>query len=489
MEELERKVLQTIKGYGMTAPGDHLIAGVSGGIDSVVLLHVLHSFAETLSIKITAVHVNHGLRGEDADYDADFVRDLCRKLEVPFKVFEADIRRLARDTGRSLEEAGRDYRYRCFREVLTEEGADRIAVAHHRDDVCETVLMNLCRGTGIRGLSGIPPVNGKIIRPLIDVSRAEIEAYAQFHHLSCRQDETNADTTYTRNRFRLDILPYLTAHVNNETARHIADMARDAAGISDYLEAEALRLMDGMVKREDGKLKVELSELLRLPRILQAEIILQILGEAAGRRRDISRTHIDAVLALAAGGSGRQVNLPYGLCAVRDYDQLLICRKAAGHEMAQQEEIAVSAPCSMKLQLEGADIPCAKGVFRLTMQVHQADKNLQIPKKRYTKWLDYDRMSHRLALRKRRSGDYLVLSDGSRKKLKRLLIDEKVSRNDRDELLLLAAGSHILWIPALDRISDDLKITDQTTHILEICLEEITDERESKSSDSGNGSK
>ena len=489
MDKMIEKVRQTIMDYAMIPAGSHVIAGVSGGVDSVALLYILHVLAPSLSMKITAVHVNHGLRGEDADLDAFFVMNLCKKLELPCKMVKADIRKLSQVSGRSLEETGRDFRYQCFYDVLAAEGADRIAVAHHRDDVCETVLMNLCRGTGIRGLSGIPPVNGNVIRPLIEVSRAEIEAYAAAHQLAYRQDESNADTTYTRNRIRHDILPYLTAHVNAETARHIADMARDAAGISEYLETEAERLNTGMVKREDGKLKIQAADLLRLPGVLQAEMILQLLGEAAGRRRDISRTHIDAVLALAAGRSGRQVNLPYGLCAVRDYDQLLIYRKAAGHEMAQQEEIAVSAPCSMKLQLEGADIPCAKGVFRLTMQVHQADKNLQIPKKRYTKWLDYDRMSHRLALRKRRSGDYLVLSDGSRKKLKRLLIDEKVSRNDRDELLLLAAGSHILWIPALDRISDDLKITDQTTHILEICLEEITDERESKSSDSGNGSK
>ena len=181
--------------------------------------------------------------------------------------------------------------------------------------------------------------------------------------------------------------------------------------------------------------------------------------------------------------------MPYGLCAVKEYEYLLIYKKEKRTEDSLADEIWVNAPCSHILLMDGVEIPCKKGVFRLTMTVAAPDKNLQIPKKRYTKWLDYDRMSHRLALRKRRSGDYLVLSDGSRKKLKRLLIDEKVSRNDRDELLLLAAGSHILWIPALDRISDDLKITDQTTHILEICLEEITDERESKSSDSGNGSK
>ena len=473
----------------MIKTGDHLIVGVSGGIDSVVLLHVLHALMGTLSLKITVVHVNHGIRGEEAEADAALVRSLCGQLKLPLKVFTADVPKLAAETGRSLEETGRDFRYQCFHDVLAAEDADRIAVAHHRDDVCETVLMNLCRGTGIRGLSGIPPVNGKIIRPLIEVSRAEIEAYADAHQLPYREDASNQDTTYTRNRFRHDILPYLTAYVNAETARHIADMARDAAGISDYLEAEALRLMGGMVRHVDGKLKIQISELLKLPRILQAEMVLKLLGEAAGRSRDISRTHIDAVLALAEGGSGRKADLPYGLCAVRDYDQLLICREESCHERMRPEEIVVSAPCAVELQLEGADIPCSRGLFRLNMNVCQMDKNLQIPKKRYTKWFDYDRMSHGLTLRKRRSGDYLVLSDGSRKRLKRLLIDEKVSRYDRDALLIVADGDHVVWIPALDRISDDLKITNQTTNILEMRLEEIIDERESESPDPGNRSK
>ena len=484
MDKYIEKVRQTILAYTMIPEGGHVIAGISGGVDSVVLLYMLHALAPRLSLKLMAVHVNHGLRGAAADADEAFVRDFCRHLQIPLKVYRGDVRQLAAESGRSLEEAGRDFRYRCFRETMAAEAADRIAVAHHRDDVCETVLMNLCRGTGIRGLAGIPPVNGAVVRPLIELSRAEIEAFADAHQLASRQDESNGDTAYTRNRFRQDILPYLTAYVNGETARHIADTARDAALISDYLEAEAAKLCAGMVKREAGKLKLPAAAFAGLPEILQTEMILQLLGEAAGRRRDISRTHVAAVLALAAGGSGRQTDLPYGLTAVKDYDQLLIYKKEDSTGSAEQEEAYVSVPCSMKLHLEGADIPCRRGIYRLDARLCGPDKNLQIPKKRYTKWLDYDRMSHRLALRRRRSGDYLLLSDGSRKKLQRLLIDEKVSRSDRDKLLIVAEGDRVVWIPALDRISDDLKITDQTTHILEICLEEITDERESKSSDS-----
>ena len=479
MGKMIEKVWQTIRTWSMIPEGGHVIVGVSGGADSVVLLYVLHALAPSLELKLTAVHVNHGLRGEASNEDEAFVKNLCRKLQIPLKIYSADVRQLSKDSGRSLEEAGRDFRYQCFFEVLAAEGADRIAVAHHRDDVCETVLMNLCRGTGIRGLAGIPAVNGQVIRPLIDISRAEIEVYAAAHHLSYCQDATNEARTYTRNRFRHDVLPYLTAYVNSEAVRHIADVSRDAARISDYLMAEADRLSQILVQHEDGRLKIRAQDLLKLPGILQAELVLKLLGEAAGRRRDISRNHVEAVLKLADGRTGQQADLPYGLCAVKEYEYLLIYKKEKRTEDSVTDEIRVNAPCSHILLMEGVEIPCKKGLFRLTMTVGTPDKNGQIPKKRYTKWFDYDRMSHRLTFRKRRSGDYLRLSDGSRKKLNRLLIDEKVSRTDRDQLMLLADEDHVVWIPALDRISDDLKITGQTTHILEIQLEEITDERKS----------
>lgn len=479
MEKLVEKVRQTIGTWSMIPEGGHVIVGVSGGADSVVLLYVLHELAPLYPFKLTAVHVNHGLRGKAAEEDAGFVNDLCRRLQIPLKLYAADVRQLSRDSRRSLEEAGRDFRYQCFYETLAQAGADRIAVAHHRDDVCETVLMNLCRGTGIRGLAGIPAVNGQVIRPLIDTSRSEIEAFAAAHQLIYCRDATNEDRTYTRNRFRMDILPYLTAHVNAEAARHIADVSRDAAQISDYLRAEADTLSRAMVQHADGKLKFRAQELLALPEVLQAELVLKLLGEAAGRRRDISRNHVETVLKLAAGRTGQKADLPYDLCIVKDYEYLLIYKKEEKTADTVPEEIPVRAPCSLVMPLKGTKIPCEKGLFRLTMEVGAADKNLQIPKKRYTKWFDYDRMSHRLTLRKRKSGDYLLLSDGSRKKLNRLLIDEKVSRSDRDQLMLFADGDHVVWIPALNRISDDLKITDHTTHILEIQLEEITDERES----------
>ncbi len=479
MEKLVEKVRQTIGAWSMIPEDGHVIVGVSGGADSVVLLYVLCELAPSLSFKLSAVHVNHCLRGEAAAADEAFVKDLCENLQIPLKLYAADVRQLSKDSGRSLEEAGRDFRYQCFDAALTEAVADRIAVAHHRDDVCETVLMNLCRGSGIRGLAGIPAVNGRVIRPLIEVSRSEIEAFAAARQLAYCRDVTNEDRTYTRNRFRLDILPYLTEHINEEASRHIADAAQDAAQISDYLGAEADRLSLTMVQRRDGKMKIKAADLLKLPRILQAELVLKLLGEAAGSRRDISRNHVDAVLRLAGRQTGRRADLPYGLCVARDYEDLLIYKKETIAEDTAADEICLSAPCSLTVPLSGTEIPCRMGLFMVSMAVYAADKKGQIPKKRYTKWFDYDRMSHGLTLRKRRNGDFLRLSDGGRKKLNRFLIDEKVSRSNRDQLLLLADGDHILWIPALDRISDDLKITDQTTHILEIHLEEITDERKS----------
>ncbi len=485
MDKLQEKVLNTIKTQAMIPADGHVIVGLSGGMDSVCLLFVLLSLREQLHFKVSAVHVNHGLRGDAADADQDFAEKLCRVQQIPLMVFSADVRKMAAENGRSLEEAGRDYRYSCFEEALEKAGADRIAVAHHRDDLCETVLMNLCRGTGIAGLAGIPAVRGAVIRPLIDVSRGEIEAWMKEKGYAFCEDATNTDTAYTRNRIRHEILPSLETGVNAEAKQHIAETAGDAARLRSYIEEEAARCSEGLAEVYSDRTVLWIERLGILHEVLQTEIIRQVLEKMAGSARDLSRNHIYAVLGLMQRQSGRQIDLPYMLLAERDHDVIVIRQKAAESRTDEGEScLSFEAPCSVMIRLTGVGIPCRTGLYRLTMQVLPAGKKPQIPKKRYTKWFDYDRMSHELTFRTRLPDDHLGLSDGSHKKLRRVLMDAKVSREDRERLLIVADGNHVVWIPALGRIGDDLKVTQLTKNILEIQLEEITDERESKSIDS-----
>ncbi len=487
MDRLEEKVLSTIKMQAMIPENSHVVVGLSGGMDSVCLLFVLLSLRSRLRIRVSAVHVNHGLRGEASDADQAFVEELCAKQAVWLKVYAGDVNKLAAESGRSLEEAGRDFRYQCFEQALSEMGADRIAVAHHREDLCETVLMNLCRGAGVRGLASIPAVRGTVIRPLIDVPRSWIETWMRERQQLFCEDLSNADTAYTRNRIRHEILPALENGVNDEAKRHIAETAKDAALIRSFIESETLRAWPEVAERTQDRIVLNVPGLFRLHEVLQAEIVRQAMESMAGSARDLSRSHIQAVCGLMNRQSGRHLDLPYGLEALRDHDDIVIRRRET--DRCKNDEAGVrfefTAPCEMLLSLLGVELPWAKGVYRLKTRVFQAAKMSQIPKNKYTKWFDYDRMSHRLTLRTRCSGDYLGLSGGQQKKLRRVLMDAKVSREERERLLIVADGNHVVWIPALDRISDDLKVTQLTEHILEIQLEEIKNERESQGADTG----
>ena len=254
VDKLVKNVYETIMASGMICQGDSVVVGVSGGADSVCLLSVLKNLQMSMALQLTAVHIHHGLRGEEADRDRDFVTALCEDMQIPCVCFQADIRAMAREQHLSEEEAGRKFRYDCFEEVRQERQASKIAVAHHRDDLAETVLLNLFRGSGLKGLSGIPMMRGCIVRPLLDVGRADIEAYLGRQGMSYRNDATNFETEYTRNRIRLDILPYVTEHINQAAVSHIAETAAIASDICRYVEnqAAAIGKIDHSVERGGG---------------------------------------------------------------------------------------------------------------------------------------------------------------------------------------------------------------------------------------------
>lgn len=235
MRNIEEKAEALIRKYNMIEENDVVIAGVSGGADSVCLLFVLCALKEKYDFSIRVCHVNHGLRGADADADEQFVKELCRKLNVPCRVFHRDVELIARKRKQSPEEAGRMVRREAFEIMCREEGGTRIAAAHHCDDNAETILLNLARGTGIRGLCGIRPVYGKWIRPLLGVSRGEIESALSEEGISWRRDMSNEDDIYTRNRIRHHILPSLQTQVNPETVRHLNELSRQAQEVWDYI--------------------------------------------------------------------------------------------------------------------------------------------------------------------------------------------------------------------------------------------------------------
>ena len=247
MDYLVEKVNEYMQEHHMAQAGEKIVVGVSGGADSLGLLTILSELAEYFQYSLVVVHVNHGLRGKAADQDQSFVEKTCKDKSIPCYSFHVDLKRFARKEGMSEEEAGRYYRYQCFEKVRREVDGDKIAVAHQREDVCETILFNMFRGTGIKGLTGIPPVRDVIIRPLLCVSRAEIENYLQRKGLSWRTDETNLTDAYTRNKIRHNILPYVEEHINPSAGQHIQEMAGLMRDISLYLDRQAEAAFDQCV--------------------------------------------------------------------------------------------------------------------------------------------------------------------------------------------------------------------------------------------------
>lgn len=477
MDELVRKVYKDVIEGGLLKKGDSVVAGISGGADSMCLLYVLTALRPVLKLELTAVHIHHGLRGEAADADRDFVKDICIRENVPFVCYQTDIRAVAAARHLSEEEAGRIFRYDCFERVWAEKNADRIAVAHHMDDTAETVLMNLFRGSGLKGLAGIPAVRGAVVRPLLHVTREEIEAFLGRNHIDYRTDATNFETDYTRNRLRLDVLPYVKAYINPAAAGHIADTAELAADLCQYVEAQASAAGKDIIhyiRHSEGMdCEINVKDFKGLHRAIQRELIRQVLGTAAGRMKDIGMVHIESVRELFEGSAGRRVSLPYGLHAVRTYETVRIVHEGEAEETTGNnkgdDEVIPDIPGSCCLGDDGR---------RMELTVFFADKNPQIPKKMYTKWFDYDKIKNRLVLRHRRPGDYMMIGGGHQKALRRILMDDRIPQTERDDIILLADGSHVLWVPDSGRISEYYKITERTKRILAVQLKEIEDERE-----------
>ncbi len=437
MDKLKTQILQTIREHRMVERGSGVIVALSGGADSVCLLLVLKELAQELGIRLRAVHVHHGLRGEEADRDAEFAVRLCAEQSVPCHMIKAEVRGLAREKGMSEEEAGRTLRY----EILEQEARQwetepvRIAVAHHRRDQAETILHNLFRGCGLAGLRGMPYVRGRIIRPLLDAERSEIEAWLQNRGQDWVQDSTNDTDHYTRNRIRSQLLPLIEAQVNQGAEGNILRMGHLAAMADAFLEKQAGVWLETWGVCTPQEILLPAAPLLDQEPILASYSILLALRRLAGTSRDLGWVHVEQVRELAEGAAGRRISLPAGLAARREYEGVVCFRQS-------QELAAVSLPV-----VETAVFPRKKGV--------------DFPKNRYTKWFDYDKIKDTPRVRTRQTGDYIVLADGSRKTLKRFMIDEKIPRQERDAIPLLADGSHIMWVIGW-RISEYYKIDSDT---------------------------
>lgn len=443
----------------MVRPGDKLILGVSGGADSVCLLFLLLEYRKRVSFDMAAVHVNHGIRGAAAEADAHYVEKLCREREIPFRLIEGDVKKLAAEEKCSEEDAGRRLRYGAFRETAEELGGTRIAVAHNANDRAETMLLHLFRGSGLRGLCGIEPVREDIIRPLLCLERGEIEEYLREREITWCTDSTNNGDEYTRNRIRHHILPYAEQEISERAVSHMCRTAELLAETEGYLKRQTKEAKEKCVGA-DG---IDIAAFAGLPVVLQKRLLLDIMEEMSPTGKDISAVHVEDVLALFGKEGNRSVCLPFGIRFRRQYTKVVYRR-------LQEEE--------QETQL----LP------EMDFSEFFVKSKQEVPRNQYTKWFDYDKIKEPLVVRFRQTGDYLTISDGRgkviHKSLKDYMVTEKIPWEAREKIPVLAEGSHILWLIGY-RISEYYKVDRNTKHILQVKLKESCTDSETEEKNGG----
>ena len=470
-ENLYQKVKTFSETWQLFETGDRLVAGISGGADSVCLLFVLKKLCEERKMELIAVHVNHGIRGEEAMEDQKFVEELCKGLGVQIRICSGNVPELARREKLSEEEAGRLFRRQCFEKICAEEQADKIVLAHHRDDNAETFLFHISRGSGLKGAGGMRPVNGSYIRPLLNVGRKEIETWLEEQHIPWRTDSTNLEDAYTRNRIRHQILPALETQVHAKASEHIGNWMEQMWSLQDYVEKEVEAHRAECVERlETGTIHLRKEPLYRLHPYLRQALVRKVLEEQAGQEKDLEAVHVQKILELLERQSGRKLDLPYDLEAVRDYEGVKIRKKQWKRSVENWTRI---------LQIPGRTaFPGAKAeIICKIIEKNHGFSPEQLPQTPYTKWFDYDIMNCNLEIRFREPGDYLVVDDsGHRQKLKSFFINEKIPAEQRSGILLVAAGKEILWIPGYRR-GDSYRVKEETKKILQIELRKTEDKQ------------
>ncbi len=438
--------------------GDTVLCAVSGGADSVALLRVLLTLRDTLGISLCACHVHHGLRGAEADRDAAFVRDLCAAHGVPCEIVQRDVSAYAKAHGLGIEEAARVVRYDALQSVAHIQGATKIALAHTLDDNLETMLFHLARGTGTRGLAGIPPVREAFVRPLLGVTRAQIEDYLSVLGQPYMTDSSNADTDYTRNRIRHDIVPVLR-QLNPRCAQAAGRAARLLRTDEDCLSAQAAALRDTLTLPCDGGVLLRCDGLRAAHAALRTRVLRGALRDAGMPMSECTADLIDRLEALLSARSpSASLDLPDGLTAARRYDALFFGR-ATTHTPPQDTPLH-------------ADAPPLLWDNRATLTVFYTDHAQDFYKTFNTFSLNCDKIdADTLCVRTRRTGDAIRLTEGGGSRtLKRLMIDRRIPRDTRDTLAVIADKNGVI---AAESIGTDIERAAQTGCALIIKLKGI----------------
>ena len=457
MRDLKIKVLETISKYKMIKPGDKIVAGISGGPDSMCMLHLLDRLKKDFNLSIFAAHLNHQFRGREADKDAYYVKDICNKWGIPSFIKVFDVAAYAKDIGVSDEEAGRNIRYQLYDDVARKVGANKIAVAHNLNDNVETVFMNIIRGSGIDGLKGIEAVRDNIIRPLINIDRADIEKYCKEEGIVPRIDKTNLEPIYGRNKIRLELLPYIENNFNSNIINTISRFSDIVSAENEYIALKSQKAFKTLARSFKNQVKYSIIKLDKLHPALKRRIIRIGIEKLLGSLKSIEFRHIEEIISLTKCKTGAAVMLPNNIIAYVSYENLILrygkvnTSKRYCHCLEDNTSDFIPA-IDMEIHVRKINTKDFKGFSHCT---HEA-------------YIDKDKIKGSLVIRNRVAGDvFSPIGLKGSKKLKEYFIDEKIPREERDLMPLIADEREIIWVIG-KRISENYKITPNTKNIIHI---------------------
>ena len=467
------RVYAGIEEHGLIERGERVVVGVSGGPDSMTLLHCLVDVnrVHDLGWRLHVAHLNHGLRGEDADADAAFVEQQARALDLPVTVDHVDVKSSATTQKRSVEEEARFSRYAFFERLCLKTDSTCVALGHHADDNAETILHRVLRGTGIRGLVGIrrtrpfrPGSDIRLVRPLLEFRRDEIRRFVADMEIPYRTDSTNAQSEYTRNFIRNTLMPQVRDTINVRVADALLRLGQQADWMEGYLQETAERSLQSLIIHQDEReLVINIPGVLRKGRIIQAELIRQAMLRFDIGEQDVGFGHLLALVRLCRQpDSGKIVHLPGGLVARRQYDRLILSGQDETAEPALRA-VALTVPGKTPIPDTGMTVEAELCDF----SYDQLDE-LTVAKSRYEEWMDYDCLAMPLMARSRRKGDrFRPLGSSGSKRLSEFFIDEKVEPGRRNRVPIVCDLHRPVWVVGM-RLDDRVRLTPQTTRALHL---------------------
>ncbi|TET39499.1 MAG: tRNA lysidine(34) synthetase TilS [Dehalococcoidia bacterium] len=472
MEDLRRRILKSIQREALIEGEETLLVGVSGGPDSVCLLHILCQLKETLGVVLHVVHLNHMLRGAASHADARYVSQLAQRLGLAATVEERDVLAYQKEHRLSLEEAARVVRYDFFAEVATSLGARRIALGHTADDQVETILMHLVRGSGLAGLRGMQAItlwrscqsgaSVLVVRPLLEVTREETEEYCRAYDLEPRTDFSNYALDHTRNRFRYELVPLLQSY-NPNIGAALMRTARAAADDLSFLEEQLSLVWDRVVREQPNGLLLDTKAVDSLHPALRRHLLRRVLQGLLGDLADIESIHIEKMMEALSKPAGKRLFLPKGLVFYIGYNTCVVTKGAF--------DTCPFPPLEgeNRINLPGETIlPGWRVKATITPHLPQDARGGG-----FSTYLDLDEAGTNLLVRGRRAGDrFQPLGMEQPKKLQDFMVDAKIPRAWRDRVPLVCSPEGILWVVGW-RIAEQVRVRDNTKQVLLLEFERI----------------